>query len=156
MIEIVVPGRGSYALKHLLLDMNGTLALDGQLLEGVRERLEQLGKLLEIRIVTADTYGTADRLAHDLQIAVHRIAGGQENAQKVELVRTLGSQSIVAIGNGANDVSMLRESAIGICVLGGECSATEALLSSDVVAADINAALDLLLNPKRLVATLRR
>jgi len=68
----------------------------------------------------------------------------------------LGKEKCVAIGNGANDVLMLKQSAIGICVIGKEGASSEAVQHSDIVVYDINDALDLLLNPKRIIATLRK
>jgi soluble P-type ATPase len=72
------------------------------------------------------------------------------------VVDGLGAGQVVAIGNGANDVDMLRTSALGIAVLGPEGLATPALLAADVVVASIDDGLDLLLQPKRLIASLRR
>jgi len=63
---------------------------------------------------------------------------------------------VIAIGQGANDSSMLKEAAIGICVFSDEGTATEALISSDIVVKDGLAALKLIENPMRMVATLRR
>ena len=45
--------------------------------------------------------------------------------------------------------------ALGIGVVGFEGAAVDALQASDIVAPGIQSALDLLLNPLRLVATLR-
>lgn len=156
MIEVSIPGRGSYALKHLALDLNGTIALDGDIIDGVEERLQRLGQLLNISIVTADTYGSARRLGKGLDIRIHKIKEGAEDAQKLALVQQLGGENTVSLGNGCNDVSMLRESALGICVLGREGAAAEAITSSDLVVPDVIAALDLLLHTDRLVASLRR
>lgn len=156
MIEITIPGRASYNLKNLVLDLNGTIALDGEIVDGVEKRLERLGKLLSISIVTADTYGSAARLGQRLGITIDRISPGGEDAQKVAVVRKLGAAETVSMGNGANDGPMLKESAIGICVLGGEGAAVAAMMSADLVAPNINAALELLLDTRRLVATLRK
>jgi soluble P-type ATPase len=51
---------------------------------------------------------------------------------------------------------MLSSAALGIAVLGPEGLAVEALRAAHVVVARIEDALDLLLHPQRLVATLRR
>lgn len=156
MIEITIPGRGSYKFKHLVLDLNGTIALDGEIIEGVEERLEILGKSLSISIVTADTYGSAQRLDESLKSKIHRIEEGKEDAQKLALVQQLGKESTVSIGNGSNDISMLKQSALGICVLGKEGTSIEALMNCDLIVLNINTALELLLHPNRLVATLRK
>jgi P-type E1-E2 ATPase len=156
MIEITIPGRGNYRLRHLVVDLNGTIALDGKILEGVEERLQRLNKFLDVFIVTADTFGSASELKEKLQTEIHLVEKGREDAQKLALVEKLGKEETVSIGNGSNDVSMLRESVIGICVLGREGASAEAIMNSDLIVSEINDALDLLLNPKRLVATLRR
>jgi P-type E1-E2 ATPase len=156
LIEITIPGRGSYKFKHLVLDLNGTIALDGEIIEGVEGRLHQLSSSLSISIVTADTHGSARRLEESLDMRICRIETGKEDAQKLALVQQLGKETTICIGNGSNDVSMLRESALGICVVGGEGASGEAVLNSDLIVSNINDALDLLLKPGRLVATLRK
>ena len=156
MIEITIPGKGSYKFKHLVLDLNGTVALDGEIIEGVKERLQQLSSMVSISIVTADTRGSARRLEKNLDIKIRRIEAGKEDAQKLALVQQLGKDNTICIGNGSNDASMLRESALGICVAGAEGASGEAILNSDLIISNINDALDLLLKPNRLVATLRK
>lgn len=156
MIEIVVPGRQTYRFEHLVLDLNGTIALDGEIIPGVEERLEVLRNNIAITIVTADTHGNALILGQSLNVKVHRIDKGSEDVQKSALVRELGQEYTVCIGNGANDVSMLKEAAVGICVIGHEGASAGATMIADILVNDINHALDLLLHPGRLVATLRK
>ena len=70
-------------------------------------------------------------------------------------VQELGPTSVVAFGNGANDAGMLRLAALGIAVLGEEGVALTALQAADVLAHGPISAINLLLQPKRLIATLR-
>jgi P-type E1-E2 ATPase len=155
MLEIVIPSRGVLHLEHLVMDVNGTIALDGQLSGGVSERLDNLRELMDIWLVSADTQGTLAALAAGLQVGARRLRSGDEAAQKAALVEELGADRVVAVGNGANDVAMLRRAALGIAVLGGEGLAATCLSAADVIAPDIGTALDLLLRPRRLIATLR-
>jgi len=155
MIELTIPSRGELHLEYLLLDMNGTIALDGQLLDGVAKRLMTLSTQLELLILTADTHGTASSAALALGIKAQRLQPGNEAAQKEAVVAELGPERVAAIGNGANDAAMLRRAAVGIAVLGGEGIAAECLAAADILVPDINAALDLLLKPRRLLATWR-
>lgn len=111
---------------------------------------------MEILIITADTHGKAQELAAILKVKMHKISAGDERTQKLKLVQQLGAENTVSIGNGANDVSMLKAAGLGICVLGNEGTSAEAMAACDVVAPDINAALDLLIKPNRLIATLRK
>jgi P-type E1-E2 ATPase len=156
LIEVTIPGRGEYRLEHLVLDLNGTIAFDGDIIEGVPERLELLRELIDIVLITADTRGRAQKLKQSLRVNMHKIYPGNEQTQKLELVKELGQESTVSIGNGSNDASMLRESMLGVCVLGPEGASSEALKNCDLVIPDINAALDLLTKPERLIATLRK
>ena len=155
-MKLVIPGRGAYDIKNLVLDMNGTVGLDGTLIEGVADKLTRLSTKLRLVMVTADTHGGASRVSDDLGLETVILHKGGEAEQKSEFVRSLGAEHSVTIGNGVNDVLMLRESAIGICVIGQEGASTAALVAADVVVTDIRDALDLVLKPQRLVATLRR
>jgi len=155
MLTFTVPGRGTYELQHLVLDINGTLAVDGYLVEGVADRLAQLQAWLTLHLLTADTHGRGAVLAEQLGLPMQKLTGPGEAEQKRAFVRHLGASAVVAIGNGANDAGMLDEAALGIAVLGGEGLAIAALEKADLVAAHPTEALDLLLHPKRLVASLR-
>ncbi len=126
MIRIDIPLRGIVELQHAVFDVNGTLAVDGKPIPGVAERV--------------------------LGFPLHMITIGEE---KVHYVEQLGPASVIAFGNGMNDTGMLRLAAIGVAVLAGEGVAIGALQAADVLALGPVDAIDLVLNPKRLVATLR-
>ncbi len=156
MLEVDVPGWQRFRLDELVLDVNGTLTCDGVLLPAIRERVAAMRSILEVRLLSADTFGRLESIAAELGVAAQRLAHGEPEApQKARFVRDLGAERVVAIGNGANDVAMLSEAALGIAVLGPEGLAVPALLAADVLVASIDDALELLLNPKRLIATLR-
>jgi soluble P-type ATPase len=157
LLEVDVPGWQRLRLDELVLDVNGTLTSDGVLLPGTRERVAAVRSILEVRLLSADTFGRLDSIAAELGVTSQRLASGEPEAlQKGRVVQELGAERTVAIGNGANDVGMLDEGALGIAVLGPEGLAVPALLAADVLVASIEDALDLLLNPRRLIATLRR
>jgi P-type E1-E2 ATPase len=122
----------------------------------VAERVSALRDQLDVRIASADTFGRLDAIAAELGVAGARLrAGESESAQKAAIVRQLGAERVVAIGNGVNDVAMLREAALGVAVLGREGLAVAALEAADLVVPSIGDALDLLLSPRRLRASLR-
>lgn len=156
MLEIYVPGRGVLQLDYLVSDVNGTLAVDGLLIEGVRERLQTLASQLDLRLLTADTHGKQEAIDAILGLKAVRIGPGGESTAKADYVMKLGASRVVALGQGANDAGMLEVAAIGICVLSAEGTSGEAIRAADIVAPDILAGLDLLFHPQRLVATLRR
>jgi P-type E1-E2 ATPase len=156
MIELKIPGRGTIKLDHLVSDVNGTLAIDGQLKEGVARTLAALGDRLQIHLLTADTHGKQHIIDRQLNLEAVRVKSGNEAKQKAEYIESLGSQSVIAIGQGANDAAMLKTAQIGIALLSTEGLAVEALLAADAVVPNIYTALELLEKPLRLVATLRK
>jgi P-type E1-E2 ATPase len=156
MIELSIPGRGIIQLEHLVSDVNGTLAVDGQLADGLGRILSSLRDRLEIHLLTADTHGRQDMIDNQLNLQAIRIQPGRESQQKANYVQQLGAENVIAIGQGANDADMLKSAAIGVCLLSVEGTAVETLLSADLVVPDIYTALALLEKPLRLVASLRK
>ena len=156
MVELSIPGRGTLRIEHLVTDVNGTLAVDGQLISGVNKRIASLRDHITVHLLTADTHGRQSLIDEQLALKAVRIQPGNEAAQKAEYVRSLGSSAVVAVGQGANDSAKLKEAALGICVMSQEGAAVETLLAADLVAPDIFAALDLLEKPLRIVASLRK
>ncbi|NPV90923.1 MAG: hypothetical protein HPY50_09135 [Firmicutes bacterium] len=155
MLKVDIPGSDTLELHYLVLDYNGTLAEDGEILEGVEERIRFLADYLKIYIITADTFGLVKEYCSRLPVEIVKISGTGGYSQKEKFVKKLGPDRVVAIGNGFNDHLMLEASWLGILVIGSEGAAARSILNSDVVCRSIEEALDLLIHPQRLVATLR-
>lgn len=155
MLDAEIPGRDHQVYEHLVLDFNGTLALDGALLTGVAGRLRALSGLLVLHVVTADTFGSAAGSLADLPIQLTVLGPGPQREAKADFIERLGASRTVAIGNGSNDATMLERAGLGIVVVGSEGCARETLLAADIVVPDAETALDLLLMPERMVATWR-
>jgi P-type E1-E2 ATPase len=152
---LTLPVAGLLPLAHLVLDFNGTLACDGRLLEGVAGRLQRLATDLTIHVVTGDTFGTAREALAGLPCRVETLPPEDQGEAKRAFVERLGAAATACIGNGRNDVAMMQVAALAIAVLQREGASAQALQAAHVVVADICDALDLLLNPLRLKATLR-
>lgn len=155
MIQIEIPGYKTLQLKHLVLDHNGTLACDGILIKGVKESLNQLAHDLKIHVLTADTFGKASSQLEGVPCNLSILPKENQDAGKLDYVKDLGCEKTVCIGNGRNDRLMLKEARLGIAVILTEGVAQSTLSSADVVCTSIVSALELLLNPLRLTATLR-
>jgi soluble P-type ATPase len=155
MVILNIPGPGSAELHYLVCDFSGTLSVDGRLLPGIRDKLNRLAEQLDVLILTSDTHGKAKDELTGLIATIHILEGEDHTSQKEKYVHDLGAESVIAIGNGNNDRKMLNAARIGICVCLDEGCATAALQSADIFVKSIDDALDLLLFPKRLIATLR-
>ena len=138
-----------------MLDFNGTLAVDGRLLNGVKPRLAKLARSLRIHIVTADTFGRARASLRGVKCTLEILSAGGEDRAKARYVHRLGASAVACIGNGRNDRLMLRAAALGIATIQREGASQESVQAADIVVHDVRDALDLLLAPRRLVATLR-
>ncbi|MDI6690203.1 MAG: ATPase P [Actinomycetota bacterium] len=156
MIKLTIPGRKAIEVENLILDMNGTIAMDGMVSKEIVERVKKLAKSLKIYVLTAGTQGRIDEIKEILQVEVHQINRRREAEQKAEFLRKVDPERTITIGNGTNDSLMLKQAALGIGIIGEEGISREALLSADVIVKDPKDALDLLLKPKRLQATLRK
>ena len=155
MLSVKIPGCDPLNLSHLVLDYNGTIAVDGHFIDGVEERLRLLAESLTIHILTADTFGSVREVLAGIPCRLEVIRGGNQAEAKRDYVAQLGLEHCVCIGNGRNDRLMLKEATLGIVVVQAEGAAVEAVCAADIVANSIMEALDLLSHPLRLAATLR-
>lgn len=155
MLEIELPNKEKICLKYLVSDFTGTLSVDGILVSGVKENLNEIAKFLEIHILTADTFKKAKQALEGINAKVVILNPGDEDIQKEKYIEQLGKQWVIALGNGRNDKRMLKEAKIGIAIMLEEGCAVETLLNADIIVKSVLDALDLILNPKRLIAILR-
>ncbi len=156
MLQLDIPGHGLLRLQNLVLDYNGTLALDGTMFKTVKDCLNRLSEHLDVHVLTSDTFGTVVEQCKSMPVQVKVLESADHTAEKASYITQLGSQYVVAVGNGANDSKMLEQASLGIVVLGPEGCSGRSLVAADVVVSRIEDALGLLLYPQRLIATLRR
>ncbi len=155
MILIEIPGREELEIEYFVTDFSGTLSEDGVLLPGVRDALNELALKVSVHVLTSDTFGAARRELEGVRCELHILKDGDHVRQKEEYVRKLGARQVAALGNGANDVLMLGAAALSIAVCLKEGCAARAMEAADILVTSPLDAVGLLLNPKRLVASLR-
>jgi soluble P-type ATPase len=155
MYSVDIPGFGEVKVEYLVSDFTGTLSVDGALLPGVGDRLNRISEFMQVQILTADTFGKAREALEKVNCTINILTGADHDLQKEALVKDLGPAKVVALGNGNNDRKMLAAARVGIAVAEGEGCAVEAVVAANVLVRSAQDGLDLLLNPKRLKATLR-
>ena len=155
MISVSIPPGTRLELSHLVCDFNGTLAVDGVLLPGVAERLRTLSDGFTIHVLTADTFGGARERLAGLPVTVAVLPADRQMERKADYVSELGADGVVVIGNGGNDSAMIENAALGMCVVQTEGASVSSVMVADIVCMSVTDALDMLIQPKRLVATLR-
>ncbi|MFO8031686.1 MAG: ATPase P [Desulfohalobiaceae bacterium] len=155
MLELDIPDFGQLRLEHLVLDYNGTLAVDGQPAKGIQEKLDLLSQQMQVHVITADTFGHVRSILQGWPCTIKILEPGDQARQKWSYVQGLGAKQCVCAGNGRNDRFMLESAGLGLAVMLEEGSAQEAIQAADITLPGILPALELLLNPLRLIATLR-
>lgn len=156
MINLEIPGHEPIMVEHVTFDYNGTLAVDGYLADGLKERLVALaGQGVAVHILTADTFGLVREQCQDLPVTIEIFAKDSISKKKKAFVEAIGGATNIAIGNGNNDGEMFTASRLSIVVMGKEGCCVKSLLAADIVVNNPLDALDLLLNSDRIVATLR-
>jgi soluble P-type ATPase len=157
MISIDIPGYGLTEIHHLVTDFTGTLSEDGGLCAGVKERMNTLAGLITVHVLTADTFGSARGELEGIDCTIHvmDVPGGTLHEAKETYIHQLGPIGVFAMGNGNNDELMLKAAKVGVAVCLKEGSAGKAIRAADVLVTSAVDALDLLLHPTRLKATLR-
>ncbi|HPW56299.1 MAG: hypothetical protein KA072_12200 [Thermoanaerobaculaceae bacterium] len=154
-IQIKIPGLGSLTIAHIVMDNNGTLACDGKLLAGGAELPKSLNEAVYFHVVTADTFGVAQKQLRGLPCTLTILPPEDQDIGKLEYIRKFREQQTLRIGNGRNDALMIEHAALGIAVIQAEGAYAQTVLNSDVVCRTIYEALELSRNPDRLQATLR-
>ncbi|MGQ9646018.1 MAG: hypothetical protein ACUVWO_05690 [Thermodesulfobacteriota bacterium] len=154
MISIERPGQRNLEIDFILIDFEGTLAQDRRVHPKAKDKLNLLSKRTKIYILTKGERETVQDALKKLKADIFYLKEGESSQSKVDLLRQLGPQRAVVIGNGLDDGLMMEEASLGICIIGKEGACGETLRKADLVVTDILDALDFLLKPLRHQATL--
>ncbi|MBN1354728.1 HAD hydrolase family protein [bacterium] len=153
---IEIPGWKTLDIRTAVFDYNGTIARDGRIDDTLRVKLGKLADVMPVRVLTADTFNNVNIMLEGFEGQIEIIPREKQAESKRDFVLKLGREHVVAFGNGANDQLMLETAALGICIAGPEGAALETVMAADILIPDIGNAIDLLFNPDRLRASLRR
>lgn len=157
MLTVKLPDGREYKLAAAVFDYNGTLAEDGDISPEIKGKLAELARFLQVTVITADTFGSVEsQLEYVPGVKVVVINDAEAAQAKAQHVISQGAANTVAVGNGVNDKLMFEAAELAICVMGPEGASVPTLMAADIAVSCPEDAVGLLLNPKRIVATLRR
>ena len=121
--------------------------------------MRRLAQRVDIHVVTADTFGTAEKELKGVPLICKRLKGPREDVQKQSYAVKLNPHCLASFGNGNNDrlhLKLVKEArGLAIAVDNGEGCALEAILNANLFVVGAAHALGLLLEHTRLRATLR-
>ena len=152
---IEIPGRNTLEIQHIIFDYNGTIALDGKVIEGVAEKIQALSDRIDFHVITADTYGTAEKELEGVPCQVINLSKSNEFKTKTDYLAFLGKEHCLSVGNGFNDKALLKQSILGIALIQDEWCCTETLISPDIVCKSLMYVFSFIEKPNRIKATLR-
>lgn len=98
MIKIEIPDYKTLELEYLVLDYNGTIALDGRMRDEVKERLLKLAKDLQIHVLTADTHGTAKKMCEGMPLKIQTFPTDGALDEKLAVVDFRGHRRNILSG----------------------------------------------------------
>jgi len=157
-ITIDIPGFGKRVIHTIVSDYTGTLSCYGRLVPGAKPRLVRLLKLVDLEVITADSYATAERELKGI-VVPNRLKATRHDVEKRNFVRRFKLKHVAAFGNGNNDRLLLavvkKFGGLAIAVDNGEGCALDAQRNAHIFISGAAHALDLLLRPTACVATLR-
>ncbi|MFH1649631.1 MAG: hypothetical protein ABIA93_03710 [Candidatus Woesearchaeota archaeon] len=148
-----VPYGKTFEIDTLVLDLNGTLSVNGKIPKGVKERIDKLIALgFKIILFTGNQRGTADKCCNDLRIE-YKVAQTSKE-KEVEMLK-LDVNKCAAIGNARIDIGTFKHAKLSILTLQAEGIHAKAIPYADIIVPSILDALDLFINKDSLCATLR-
>ena len=153
-MKLEIPGYGTLEIENIVMDFNGTIAVDGKMKESVKRRISLLAGKYKVYIITADTQGTAVKELNGLPISLKIFDNSSAGECKKQIVEELGGKC-ACVGNGKNDLLMFKAAALSIAVLESEGLYAPLLAQATLLTKSSEDALDLLLDEKRLISGLR-
>lgn len=154
-MKVNIPGKQEIEIENIVFDYNGTIAIDGKLIDGVKENINELSNDFNFFVITADTYGSVEQELQSVNCKIIKIEKSSQDISKEKFIKKLGSNTTLCVGNGRNDKLMLKESVLGIAILQDEGICTQTLLNSDILVKSILDVFGFLNDKNRLIATLR-
>jgi soluble P-type ATPase len=156
MISIQRPGMESLELHFVLIDFEGTLAMDGRIHPKAKDKVNLLSKRVTVYILTKSSKEKVEETLKKMKAEILYMTEGDSSQQKLDVLQRLGPHQTAVIGNGFDDVQIMEQAGLGMCVIGKEGSSAEAMAKADLVVTNVLDALDFLLKPLRQKATLAR
>ena len=140
-------------INTIVLDLNGTLSVNGVIPSEIPGLLSQLKKLdVRLILLSGDIRGNAQKLADDLgmELVVAKNAHEKEKA-----ILQLEPETCAAVGNARIDIGAFKHAKLSIATLQAEGIHVDILKYVDILVPSVADALNLFINKKSLLATMK-
>lgn len=148
-----VPEVGEIEINTIVFDLNGTLQVQKQIPDGVKERLQKLTEMgMEMVFFTGDARGNAHLIAEELGISFKKCVNG---AEKEAAMSDYDPETTAAIGNARIDIGTFKNAKLAIGTLQAEGIHVGILEHIDVLVPSIVDALDFFIDDGAFRGTMR-
>lgn len=154
MITILRPGQEPLEFDFILIDFEGTLASDRRIHPKAKDKINLLSKRTKIYILTKGEKERVEEALRRVKAEIIYLREGEASKQKLDLLLNVGASRAVVVGNGIDDVPLMKEAGFRMAIIGKEGTSIELIQTADIVFTNIVDALDFLLKPLRQKATL--
>jgi soluble P-type ATPase len=149
-----VPEVGEIEITNIILDLNGTLSVNGVIPKGVESKLRELSKVgIKVVLFTGDQRGTAADLCKGIGIDFIKCKNSQE---KADAMSSYDKDKTAAIGNARIDIGTFKNAVISVATLQAEGIHTGIIEHVDIIVPSIEDALALFLDKDIFSATMRK
>ncbi len=148
-----ISGVGEMEINTIVMDLNGTLAIRGEVVKGVKEKLSELkGKGFKLILVSSDQRGNAKEISKELEIEFYAAKTLEE---KAKFMQNLNTENVAAIGNARVDIGLFSNAKLSIATLQAEGIHAGIIKHVDIIVPSIIDALNLLLDKDTISSTMK-
>ena len=152
-MQFNIPQGESFEITTIVLDLNGTLSVNGKISDKTKSLISKLKELnYRIVLISGDIRGNAKIIAKELGI---EILLGKTSDEKVKQMYNFDIEKTASIGNARIDIGTFINSKLSIATLQSEGIHTGILKYVDIIVPSIEDALNLFIDKKSLEGTLR-
>jgi soluble P-type ATPase len=149
-MKFEIPNKESFVINTIILDLNGTIAVKGKIIKGVKKRIKKLRNLnYQLILISGDHRENAKNIAKRLGIDYIVTQNKEKEMQKVY------KEHCASIGNARIDIGTFKHVKLSILVIEGEGIHVKTIPFADIITKSINDALDLFIDKDSLIATMK-
>jgi len=152
-MRIEIPKGETIEINTIVLDLNGTLSVNGIVSNKTKELIVKLKELnYRIVLISGDIRGNAKQISDELQLDLFL---GATSLEKANQMQQFNKETTAAIGNARIDIGTFEHAKLTIATMQAEGIHTAIIKHVDIIVPTIENALDLFIDVKSLAGTLR-
>jgi soluble P-type ATPase len=112
MITMERPGQEPLGIEYILIDFEGTLAVDRRVDPKAKDKMNLLSRRTKLYVLAQGQDQVAEEVLKKVKAEIVHLKEGESSQGKLNLLNELGAQRTVAIGNGLTMSPWLKKPAL--------------------------------------------